>query len=127
MPPITMFEGEQIGADMLKNAPDGTVYQFQTNGYFEAHHFDHVLRHIVRTHKPGPNIRHFKIARDEQVWKDGDRQLNARYTESRVFPRLLILDNAAPHMSKEAELYAEEHQIRLLYLPANLTHIMPVM
>jgi hypothetical protein len=29
-------------------------------------------------------------------------------------------------MSKEAELYAEEHQIRLLYLPANLTHIMQV-
>lgn len=129
LPPVTIFEGKRLREGMLSGAPENSVYQYQSNGYFCADHLLSVFRHIVAHHEAGPNVTEFTNVEDAEFWKaaDGDKTFaHARKTVTKTFPRLLVLDNALCHVEPAAREFAERHQLHLIFLPPNLTQVMCV-
>lgn len=133
LPPIQVKKALNIQLETSEHAPPGLLTLTQENGYFEAKDFITVLQHIVRHHPPDPAVvpsDQLKSVTYVEHWttKDsrGKEVSHVKSTTSTVFPRLLIIDNAAVHRHPLAAAYAELHLIEVVYLPPNLTHLMQV-
>ena len=107
--PIFSFIGKLFHPDLLNGAPDGSKTAMQASGYFDHLHLKAFLVHMVE----------YMDSRPDMYRVDGD------ITKPRL-RCLFILDGASTHVSGDALQYAMVHLIDVMFLPANLTHIMQV-
>ena len=109
LPPVFSFIGKWFNPELLEGAPKGSKTAMQENGYFEQSHMQGFFEHMVE----------YMDAHPELYNVDGDISK----------PRLhsvIILDGAGTHVSADAWQYASDHQVDVIHLPPNLTHLMQV-
>ena len=109
LPPIFSFIGKWFNPELLDGAPEGSKTAMQVNGYFEQSHMMGFIQHMVD----------YMDSHPELYYEEGD-------IDKPRLPSLLILDGAGTHVSGDGWQYAMEQQIGIVFLPANLTHIMQV-
>ena len=109
LPPIFSFIGKLFHSDLLNGAPEGSKTAMQASGYFEQCHTKAFPEHIVE----------YMDSHPDEYRVDGD------ITKPR-FCCLIILDGCGTHVSGAAFQFAIAQSIDVMFLPANLTHLMQV-